>query len=106
MTYLEKKLTAEEIRKAREEAGQPSKTMQIYDCMLCGWFRGYIQSLKKKDCELIDKSKQTIPKIFELMETELSEKTVSVYKTVYETIKNCEKRNYELPDKIPIIEEY
>jgi len=106
MKYLEKILTEEDIRNAREEARNPSQTMQVYDCMLCGWFGKYIQSLKLMDCESMDKSKQTIDEIFGLMETELSKKTVSVYKTVYEMVKSCEKRNYELPDKIPMIEEY
>ena len=48
-TNLEIILTKEDIRKAREEARKPSKTRQMYDCMLCGWFREYIHSLIKKD---------------------------------------------------------
>lgn len=106
MKDLETSLTIEDIKNAREEARTPSQTMQIYDCMLCGWFDQYIQSLKEMDCESIDQSKQTIDEIFELMGTELSKKTVCVYKTAYEMIKSCEKRNNELPDKIPIIESY
>ena len=106
MKYLETSLTREDIKNARAEAGIPSQTMQVYDCMLCGWFDQYVQSLKNRDCESINQSKQTIEEIFELMRTELSKKTVMVYKTVYEMIKDCEKRDYELPDKIPMLERY
>lgn len=86
-------VTDEEFRTAKREAEFGSTNMQNYHCMLSGWVNNYVQASvqQKPDEEMVDYCRETIGKIFDLMETEpkISGKTRFIYKILCDYLFAC-----------------